>query len=469
MLIPKRHRRRRLLRLHSQRLQRRVIFVIGGLIVGLAAVGLALTADQAQAVFHSFLERYPYGVLLLTPVGFAAIVYATNKYFPNSQGSGIPQAIAARALKAPRDRRKLVSIRIAIGKSFLTLAALLCGASIGREGPTVQVGASIMAAIGGYSPRRQPGLILAGSCAGIAAAFNTPLAGIVFGIEEMSRSFESRTSGLIIGAIVAAGLTSLSLFGNYTYFGSSAAYLPYLVDWVAVVICGVAGGLMGGIFSRILIVFGSGLPGRVGQIIKSRPVLFAAACGLLVALCGLLTHGSVFGTGYEQARGVLHDRETLVWYFAPLKLLATALSSISGLPGGFFAPSLSVGAGIGSNLTYLFPHTPIGALVLLGMVAYFAGVVQAPITAFVIVAEMTDNHGMLVPLMLAALIAHSTSRLICKEGVYHALSHKFLAEAGPNAPLRGAKAEEGVEGKPDDKPEDKSEDGQGEKPSSSAS
>ena len=442
MLIPKRHRRRRLLRLHSQRLQRRVIFVIGGLIVGAAAVGLALTADQAAVIFHAFLERYPYGVLALTPVGFATIVYLTNKYFPNSQGSGIPQAIAARALKAPRDRRKLVSIRIAIGKSFLTIAALLCGASIGREGPTVQVGASIMAAIGGYSPRRQPGLILAGSCAGIAAAFNTPLAGIVFGIEEMSRSFETRTSGLIIGAIVAAGLTSLALFGNYTYFGSSAAYLPYLVDWIAVGICGVVGGLMGGIFSRILIIFGNGLPGRVGQLVKSKPVLFAAACGLLVAVCGLLTHGTVFGTGYEQARGVLHDRETLAWYFAPLKLIATALSSISGLPGGFFAPSLSVGAGIGSNLTYLFPHTPIGALVLLGMVAYFAGVVQAPITAFVIVAEMTDNHGMLVPLMLAAVIAHSTSRLICKEGVYHALSHRFLFEAGPTAPLRGSKEEE---------------------------
>ncbi len=455
MLIPKRHRRRRLLRLHSQRLQRRVIFVIGGLVVGAAAVGLALAADQAQALFHSFQTEFPYGVLLLTPLGFAAIVYATNTYFPNSQGSGIPQAIAARALRAPRDRRKLVSIRIAIGKSILTIAGLLCGASIGREGPTVQVGASIMAAIGGYSPRRQPGLILAGSCAGIAAAFNTPMAGIVFGIEEMSRSFESRTSGLIIGAIVAAGMTSLALFGNYTYFGSSSAHLPHLVDWVAVGICGVAGGLMGGIFSRVLVLFGAGFRGRFGQVIKSRPVLFAAACGLLVALCGVLTHGSVYGTGYEQAREVLHSRETLAWYFAPLKLLATALSSISGLPGGFFAPSLSVGAGIGSNLSYFFPDTPIGALVLLGMVAYFAGVVQAPITAFVIVAEMTDNHGMLVPLMLAALIARSTSRLVCKEGVYHALSHKFLAEAGPDAPLRGSrddkKPDDGAEAGPDEK------------------
>jgi len=110
-------------------------------------------------------------------------------------------------------RERLVSLRIAAGKMALLLLGLLCGASIGREGPTVQVGRSIMFAIGRLSPRRQPGLLLAGASAGVAAAFNTPLAGIVFGIEEMSRSFEARTSGIILGAAIAAGITSLSLQG----------------------------------------------------------------------------------------------------------------------------------------------------------------------------------------------------------------------------------------------------------------
>ena len=125
-------------------------------------------------------------------------------------------------------RERLASLRVAVGKVVILLLGLLCGASIGREGPTVQVGASIMFAIGRLSPRRQPGLLLAGASAGVAAAFNTPLAGIVFGIEEMSCSFEARTSGIILGAVIAAGLTSLSLQGDDTYFGTTSAVLGEL-------------------------------------------------------------------------------------------------------------------------------------------------------------------------------------------------------------------------------------------------
>jgi H+/Cl- antiporter ClcA len=124
----------------------------------------------------------------------------------------------------------------------------------------------------------------------------------------------------------------------------------------------------------------------------------------------------------------------LPFMFTPLKFLATTLSSISGLPGGIFSPSLSVGAGLGSDVAQFFPASPMGSIVLLGMVSYFTGVVQAPITSFVIVSEMTDNHQMLVPLMLAALIANACSKLVCKEGVYHALAKHYLA--GETGPLR---------------------------------
>lgn len=409
------------------------MFVFGGLAVGAAAVGLAFASDFVQAQFHQFTERWPYGPLIVTPLGFALTLYLTNRYFPNSGGSGIPQAIAARTMKDQEARRSLVSLRIAVGKVLLTLMGLMVGASTGREGPTVQVGASIMFALGRFSKRHQPGLILAGAAAGVAAAFNTPLAGIVFGIEEMSRSFEVRASGLVIGTIIAAGLTSLAFMGNYTYFGSSGAVMPFGFDWLAVVVVGVVGGLLGGLFSRLLILFTFGFPGRVGVWIKAHPVLFAGICGLLVAICGIVSGGAVYGTGYEQAREVLHDQKQLSFFYAPLKFIASILSSISGIPGGIFAPSLSVGAGIGADVAWLFPATPIGALVLLGMVSYFSGVVQAPITAFVIVAEMTDNHNLMVPLMLAALIAQGASKLICKEGVYHALARKFIPPQPPSS------------------------------------
>ncbi|MFZ5716098.1 MAG: chloride channel protein, partial [Bradyrhizobium sp.] len=370
-----------------------------------------------------------YAVLAVTPLGFVLSAYLTIRLFPNAQGSGIPQAIAARHLTDQGARESLVSIRVAIGKVILTLFGLLCGGSVGREGPTVQVGASIMFALGRVSPRRQPGLILAGAAAGLAAAFNTPLAGIVFGIEEMSRAFETRTSSLIIAAVIAAGLTSLALAGNYAYFGSSATTLARGADWLAVPLCGVAGGLAGGLFSRIVIAMARGFNNPLGRTIKSHPLWFAFACGLVVAICGLVSGDTIYGTGYEQVKAALEHSSPLPQDFGALKFLATTFAAISGIPGGIFSPSLAVGAGIGSNIASFFHDAPLGAIMLLGMVSYFAGVVQAPITAFVIVTEMTDNHGMVVPLMAAALIAHATSRMICEEGIYHALAKGFIERA----------------------------------------
>jgi H+/Cl- antiporter ClcA len=416
----------RLAKVTSARWQRRTIFLLGGFTVGAAAVALALLADRAQAVFALLLAKSHYASLLVTPAGFTLSVFLTNRYFQNSQGSGIPQAIAARQLTEYSDRGRLVSIRIAVGKILLTLLGLLCGASVGREGPTVQVGASIMFAIGRMSPRRQPGLILAGAAAGVAAAFNTPLAGIVFGIEEMSRNFEVRTSGLIIAAVVAAGLTSQALVGDYTYFGTNGSMLQPGFNWLAVLFCGIVGGAVGGTFSRVVIVMARGFPNALGRAIKSYPLPFAFVCGVGVALCGLASGDTIFGTGYAQVKAMLDSGTPLQWNFGLLKFAATALSTISGIPGGIFSPSLAVGAGLGANVAHFFPTAPLGAVILLGMVSYFAGVVQAPITAFVIVTEMTENHNMVLPLMVASLIAYATSRVVCSEGIYHALAKGFL-------------------------------------------
>ena len=417
---------RRLMRVTWARWQRRIVFLLGGITVGASAVALALLADQVQAAFALLVGRWRFASLIVTPLGFMLAVFLTNRYFQNSQGSGIPQAIAARELDDQAARGSLVSIRIAVGKVLLTLLGLLCGASAGREGPTVQVGASIMFAIGRLSPRRQPGLILAGAAAGVAAAFNTPLAGIVFAIEEMSRAFETRTSGLVIASVIAAGLTSLALVGNYAYFGTSPTMLRTGVDWLAVPVCGALGGLAGGLFSRIVIAVARGLPGLLGQSIKQYRLPFAAACGFAVALCGIASGDTIYGTGYVHVKAALEGGVPLPWHFGLLKFAATTFSTISGIPGGIFSPSLAVGAGLGANIAHLFPGAPFDAIILLGMVAYFAGVVQAPITAFVIVTEMTENHAMVIPLMAAALIAYLASRLVCPEGIYHALSKGFL-------------------------------------------
>jgi H+/Cl- antiporter ClcA len=435
-------RNRRRIIITSGRWRRRGIFLLGGIGVGAAAVALAQLADLAQTAFALLLSKSRYASLLITPFGFALSAFLTNRFFPYAQGSGIPQAIAARHLTDQKARGNLVSLRIAIGKVILTLLGLLFGASVGREGPTVQVGASIMFALGRFSPRRQPGLILAGAAAGVAAAFNTPLAGIVFGIEEMSRAFETRTSTLIIGAVIAAGLTSLALMGNYAYFGSSAMALGYGIDWLAIPLCGVAGGLAGGAFSRIVIMMARGFANPLGRAIKGHSLAFALVCGLAVAICGVVSGDTVYGTGYSQVKAALEGGSPLPQDFGVLKFLATTFASISGIPGGIFSPSLAVGAGLGANIASMFHDAPLGAIMLLGMVSYFAGVVQAPITAFVIVTEMTDNHAMVVPLMAAAVIAYATSRLVCQEGIYHALAQRFIARAMPPPDDKDARSAE---------------------------
>jgi len=184
---------RRLHYLISPRLWlQRLVFWGGAVAVAATAILFAIGAAYADALFHRVVAWSPLLPLVITPTGMALVVWAT-RYVPGARGSGIPQTIAALAVRDIRVRGALLGLRIALAKIGLTLVGLACGASIGREGPTVQIGASIMHAVGGLGkfPRADldRGLILAGGAAGIAAAFNTPLAGIVFAIEEMSRSF----------------------------------------------------------------------------------------------------------------------------------------------------------------------------------------------------------------------------------------------------------------------------------------
>lgn len=411
----------------------RVLFWGGAVAVGGLAVLFALASEQAHALFAEARLHAGWIPLVGMPLGFAAIVFITRRFFPGAQGSGIPQTIAALAQDTREAREQLLSLRIAIGKMVLTVGGLLCGASIGREGPTVQVGAAVLHSLGRLGRFPQQGmdraLILAGGAAGVAAAFNTPLAGIVFAIEELSRSYEQRTNGTILTAVILAGMTSLALLGNYTYFGRTGATLVTDPDnLLAVLAIGVVGGLAGGLFARALIATSQGLPGRIGQLARTRPVVFAALCGGVLAIIGVAGGGCTFGTGYAETRYLLQGDPSVPASFGVLKFVATLVSYLAGIPGGIFAPSLAVGAGLGANLATVLTDVPLNAVILLAMAAYFAGVVQAPLTAFIIVVEMTDKHDMVLLLMAAALIANGASRLVCPEPLYKALARRFTGQ-----------------------------------------
>jgi H+/Cl- antiporter ClcA len=427
---------------------RRVVFWVGAVLVSLVAMAFAAAANLSDDLFHRMLAVSPYAALVLAPAGLAFAVFLTRTVFPGAQGSGIPQVIASLEMSDPNKVKAVLSLRVAAGKVLLTLIGLASGASIGREGPTVQVGASIMQALGQAlnlpNASQQRALVLAGGAAGIAAAFNTPLAGVVFAIEELSRTFEHRTSGMVLTAVIIAGISTLSLLGNYTYFGVTSAQLPIGTAWLAVICCAVAGGLAGGVFSESLVRAANGLPGRAGKFIARRPVAFAALCGLALALIGLWSDGHTYGTGYAQARALVAGQSNLPAKFFALKLAATVISYCSGIPGGIFAPSLAVGAGLGRTIAHFLPSAPPGAVVLLGMVAYFSGVVQAPITSAVIVMEMTDNQDMRLPLLATSFLAFGVSRLICRRALYGALSRRFLRAVETTAVVEEVPSPEGI-------------------------
>ncbi|PIP00626.1 chloride channel protein [Pleomorphomonas carboxyditropha] len=422
-------------RAEAAHLRRQMLFLAGGIGVGIAAVLMARAADLAQAAFRAGVAALPWLPLIVTPAGFALSCFLARRLFPGSQGSGIPQVIAARKLQPAEPSEHLVSLRIAGGKILLMLLGLLSGGALGREGPTVQVGAAIMQAAGRVASIRRSSLLLAGGAAGVAAAFNTPLAGIVFAIEELSRSFDSKASGIVIMTVMLAGLTAQMLLGDYTYFGSSYVTLAPGIAWIAVPMVAVVGGALGGLFNRLNVAWSRGLPGRAGAFVRRRPVVTAALLGLVVALLGFASGSDVSGTGYETARAAIHQTPADVglWY-GPAKLIATLASTLSGIPGGIFSPSLSIGAGLGLDVAHLLDVDAAPAIALLGMCAYLAGVVQAPLTSVVIVQEMTLNHAMLLPLMLVALIAGKISSLIAPEGVYHALARNFAAPAKADSP-----------------------------------
>ncbi len=414
------------------RIRRRVATGGGAVLLGLAALAFARLGDAAQTLFARIVAAAPYAPLLLTPALFAAVVYATGRWAPAARGSGIPQVIAAARDPQQAAAGSLVSLRTALAKVGLTLAMLLGGGSVGREGPTVQLSAAVM--VGVSRLLRVPigaGVLIAGGAAGVAAAFNTPLAGVAFAIEELASAYEQKVAVLVMAAVMIAGLVSLGIAGDYVYFGTMGQTLSVRTVLLVTPVAAIVGGASGGLFSRVVLHVATAATPSV-RLLRSRPVLFAAACGLVVALLGLITAGATWGTGYGATRQLVEGHGQPLW-FGPAKFVAALATTLSGAPGGVFAPSLAVGAGVGNLLTTLFPSDPPGAIVVLGMIAYFVGVVRAPLTAVIIISETTASRGLIIPLFATALIADAVGAGVCPTRLYHGLAKPFMASTQVSA------------------------------------
>jgi H+/Cl- antiporter ClcA len=428
----------------------RAVVIAVAAAAGLTVVGFTWISEHALALFFDLRAWHWWTPLLWTPLCAGLIVWLTRRYAIGAAGSGIPQVMASLdASVAPAKRGLFVSLRLSVAKIILTSFGLLAGLSLGREGPSVQVAAGIMLAARRYLPKRSSvtahGLLVAGGAAGIAAAFNTPLAGVMFAIEELSRSPEQRNSGLIVTSIVLAGMISVSVYGNSTYFGmihATGINIPLLFPALLVVLLS---GLAGGIFSRLLLVSltGSGTD-KVSRFRKNFPVRFAVGCGLAVAIIGVVTNGATFGSGYTHTRNMIDGSEQVGAIYLLLKFCATWFTAWSGVPAGIFAPSLAIGAALGNDIAMITHHPHAPALIAMGMVGFLAAATQAPLTSFIIVMEMVDGHTMVLSLMACALMSNTIARLL-SPALYPSLANAQLQRLPTQIAAEQAEAEEAAE------------------------
>ncbi|WP_238926335.1 chloride channel protein [Achromobacter xylosoxidans] len=439
-----RHLLRRKLR-QTNRLSRKslpmALLLGGAALVALVSLGFAYLADLALEWNREWVGRAGWLALLVLPCALAALRWATLRFAPNAAGSGIPQVIGALSLPPGPSQRSLVSLAQVLGKIPLAFCGMLAGASIGREGPSVQVGAAVMLAWGDFWKRRglqlrgfhANELLAAGAAGGLAAAFNAPLAGVIFAIEELGRGTVLRWQRLVLIGVLAAGFLVVAVQGNNPYFGTFAgAPLAHGMLWW-VLICAALNGALGGIFARLL---GKGpaamAPASWRAWIRAHPIWTAFAMGLALALIGLATAGSVYGTGYGAAADLLsgETQHALPAGFGLAKLAATVASYWAGIPGGIFTPALTTGAGIGHHIWELAGEgVDQRVLVLVSMAAFLAAATQAPLTASVVVMEMTGSQPMLFWLLVGSLLASGVSRQFCPQPFYHLAAGRFRRQA----------------------------------------
>lgn len=409
------------------------------LAVGVLSVLYAQLINFSQTHFLSIFQKFPFIVSAASPLIFLSAVFAVRYFEPEAKGSGIPQVLQAIHL-GEKDFRsnerisKFVSIKTACVKVLSSSLGILGGASIGREGPTVQIAASLFAWTARKTSRWVPKLdfqsyLVAGGAAGVAAAFNTPLAGIAFALEEIGETKFPKFKESVMLSVIISGIAAQALAGNYLYFGHPVLEgLPVRIIFDALSI-GFLGGLAGGAFAWTL-----SRPSLA--ILPKHWVKRAALCGLVCAGINLLTSGDTAGSSYDVTRRLMDSPDgAFTPFFFMEKFITTVLSYLSGMAGGIFSPCLSIGAGLGITVSQLAHIGSLKICALIGMVAFFSGVVRAPLTAVIIVTEMTDKHILIIPMMIAAYLSQGVAKRIMPISLYRHLAFYNLTESSSPKPI----------------------------------
>jgi H+/Cl- antiporter ClcA len=410
-------------------------FWIASLATGLVAVGFTKAFVFSEGVLKSLLGWHEWMIFLMAPVCFLlawAIVQVFGTY---ARGSGIPQVMAAIELSSPKHEHRIgrmLNVRIIFTKIASSLMMVLGGGAIGREGPTIQIAGSIFRTVNKWIPASWPKLskqsfILTGAAAGLAAAFNTPLGGVVFAMEELAKIHIRYFRTALFSAVIIAGLTAQGFLGPYLYLGyPDVRYLQFTIFLgvaLTAILAGIGGSLMGKVILKIMKwkkSFGT-----------TKTILFIIFCGLLMATAAYFFNDEILGSGKDLMNQKLFtENKYSPWHTTVMRMLGPIICFNTGAAGGVFAPSLAAGASIGSYIAGVFHMLGSNAniLILAGMVGFLTGVTRTPFTSAILVLEMTDRHSVIFHLMLAALLANIAALVVDKHSFYDRLKKGYVEE-----------------------------------------
>ncbi len=410
--------------------------VVVGVLAGLSAVLFSLAIDGVGRWFFGF---EPSGLRLFLVPTLVSLLSGILlvKVFPDVRGSGVPQTKAAFRLHGG-----VIPLRVPIGKFLMGALCVGSGHSMGREGPSVQIGAGLASAVGRWlnlPPHRMRELIPVGAAGALSAAFNTPVAAVIFALEEIIGDLNAPLVGSTVVAAVASVIVERSILGNEPLFRVPTYHLVHPAEMAAYAVLGIVGGLVSVAFCKGLL--------RSRARLKSLPPrgqMFLPAVGGAIIGLSLLVVPQVMGVGYQYIDDALNGGMgwKLMLGLCLAKLLATTVSYVTGNAGGIFAPSLYMGAMVGGTIGIAaqalapFPIGDVGAYALVGMGTLFAGIIRAPMTSVFMIFEITQDYQIIVPLMVANMLSFAISRRYQPVPVYHAL----LEQDGIHLPGTGAPA-----------------------------
>ena len=401
----------------------------------LVAIGYAKAMDWATDAMITLSGGHHWAFVAAAPL-WMMLSWALVRYFaPEAGGSGIPQILATieQAAEAKgRSNSPWQNARVIIVKILSSIAAILGGGTVGREGPTIQISASIFdifdAIFKKYTGgrRTREALLIAGGGAGLAAAFNTPLGGVVFAIEELANLHFKTFKGSLILTVVTAGYVTQAVLGPYLFIGHPSIGVvsgsDTAVGLAAAVVIGVAGALFGVALFRLV--------GAVGRLSAAKRLILAAVVGVIMSAVCVKLGPDASGGGSLLIRKLLFsmkkDVTNIGWMLAMWRVIGLTLTYISGCAGGIFAPSLAAGAAIGAMLANTFAFDNPNLMIVLGMIAFLTGATRSPFTCFILVFEMTDRQAAVIPMMAAALLANVAARLVEGESFYEKMRDVLL-------------------------------------------